>query len=504
MKDKPFHLFLFGIFPPLILFVNNISTISAEQLILPIGIILGIIIVFFLILKPFIKNSLKIGLIISLGLVLFFSYGHAYMLLEDVEIINDLKTKHILLVIPFLLLFIFGTRYFLKTKRKLDNATKIVNAIAISLIIISVVNIADYSLRNTYSLEEISENYKSDFSKLKESPDMYLIILDGYAGKEILEKVYGYDNSKFLKFLDDKGFFIQENGFSNYSTTMSSLSSITNMEYVNYFSEQIGIDKQHESIPLKKISNSKVVDFFNSMGYVTVNYDSGEGAFRNINNADLNFCGKNTFLDSQLIALLLRTSMLNIFYVGLFEDDHRERILCAVEGIPQISKQFEEPTFVMSHMRLPHPPYIFGPNGEHVSPESLESGLSNWDDLDAYLNQVKFSNKIVSEIVEKILDSETPSVIIILSDHGTGYKLNYQNDSSLFEMNQRLQNINFIYFPEEDNVPIYDTITPVNIFRLIFNYYFEAEFELLEDRIFFSKYYTPYNYTEVTELLKTP
>ena len=96
MKDKPFHLFLFGIFPPLILFVNNISTISAEQLILPIGIILGTIIIFFLILKPFIKNSLKIGLIVSLGLVLFFSYGHAYMLLEDVEIVNDLKTKHIL------------------------------------------------------------------------------------------------------------------------------------------------------------------------------------------------------------------------------------------------------------------------------------------------------------------------------------------------------------------------------------------------------------------------
>ena len=502
LKERPFHPFLFGIFPPLILFANNMFSISAEQLVLPTGIILGIIVVFFLSLKPFVRNSLKIGLIVSLALVLFFTYGHAHILLEGVEIVNDLKTKHILLVTPFLLLFIFGTRYFLKTKRKLDNTTKIVNAIAISLIIISLVNITDYGLRNIYSLDESAENRKSNFSNVKSFPDVYFIVLDGYAGKEILTEVYSYDNSEFLKFLEDKGFFVQKKGFSNYATTLNSLSSMINMEYVNYFSEQIGTDKQDEYIPIKKIRNSKVVDFFNSMGYVTINYDSGEGGFRNIENADFNFCGKNTFLDSELMVLLFRTSMLNPFYVGLYEDDHRERILCAVEGISQISKQFEEPVFVIGHMRLPHPPYIFGSNGERVSPDSLESGVNNWDDLDAYLDQVKFANKITSEMVEKILDSETPSVIIILSDHGVAYEMNWDNPS-VFKISQRLQNINFMYFPEGDNVPIYETISPVNTFRLIFNYYFGTELELLEDRMFYSSNYMPYNYTEVTDLFRT-
>ena len=51
-----------------------------------------------------------------------------------------------------------------------------------------------------------------------------------------------------------------------------------------------------------------------------------------------------------------------------------------------------KPNFVFVHMLLPHPPYIFGPNGEHVTPGNSLSG-ENWDNRDAHIDQIKFANK---------------------------------------------------------------------------------------------------------------
>ena len=43
-------------------------------------------------------------------------------------------------------------------------------------------------------------------------------------------------------------------------------------------------------------------------------------------------------------------------------------------------------------------------------------------------------------------------------------------------------------------------MTPVNTFRVLFNDYFNTNFEILEDRVFFSNYEKPYNFIDVTHL----
>jgi len=41
--------------------------------------------------------------------------------------------------------------------------------------------------------------------------------------------------------------------------------------------------------------------------------------------------------------------------------------------------------------------------------------------------------------------------------------------------------LNAYYFPEEGDKLLYDSITPVNTFRILFNYYFGQDFILLDD-----------------------
>lgn len=43
---------------------------------------------------------------------------------------------------------------------------------------------------------------------------------------------------------------------------------------------------------------------------------------------------------------------------------------------------------------------------------------------------------------------------------------------------------------------------PVNTFRLIFNFYFGTDYELLDDRCYFSSYDYPYKFTDVTDEVK--
>ena len=62
---------------------------------------------------------------------------------------------------------------------------------------------------------------------------------------------------------------------------------------------------------------------------------------------------------------------------------------------------------------------------------------------------------------------------------------------------------NAYYFPNIDSKIIHDGITPVNSFRLVLNNYLNGNYELLEDRMYFSTYQNEYNFTDVTLMLNS-
>ena len=123
----------------------------------------------------------------------------------------------------------------------------------------------------------------------------------------------------------------------------------------------------------------------------------------------------------------------------------------------------------------------------------------------AHLEQLKFVNKKIAQVVDQLLDSESPPVIIISSDHGSAFLFdgNLTNwDNPTNEMiKERMDNIMFIYLPSNETDIFYEEITPVNVFRVLFNHYFETDFEILEDKIFFSRDGS-YNFKDVTNIIR--
>ena len=75
-KKKIFHPFLVAVFPILIIYSQNIGRVNYEDLVLPIALLLIFSVGMYFILKIILKNPFKAALIVTIILILLFSYGH--------------------------------------------------------------------------------------------------------------------------------------------------------------------------------------------------------------------------------------------------------------------------------------------------------------------------------------------------------------------------------------------------------------------------------------------
>ena len=66
-----------------------------------------------------------------------------------------------------------------------------------------------------------------------EKPDVFLIVMDEYAGFKTLIEHYKFDNSEFSNRLEANGFFVAKNPISNYNGTLFSTLSLLNMTYLD-------------------------------------------------------------------------------------------------------------------------------------------------------------------------------------------------------------------------------------------------------------------------------
>ena len=251
------------------------------------------------------------------------------------------------------------------------------------------------------------------------------------------------------------------------------------------------------------VQNNKVMKKFNEEGYVIINSYSGMEPTRNFDIASSNLCGRYSgIMNSELTITIIGKSILNPIYVKLFEDVKREQILCVLSELEEVHSRYDKSIFVFAHLLLPHSPYVFGPNGESVSPEKLEArweGLEN--DKEGYLNQLKFTNNKIKQIITRILDeSEISPVIIIQGDHGLKSKVEDWNNPTNKEFRERLSILNAYHIPNNDEL-LYQKITPVNSFRIIINELFNEELVLLPDSSYWFYGESPY-FREITSFLR--
>ncbi|MFA6253380.1 MAG: sulfatase-like hydrolase/transferase [Patescibacteria group bacterium] len=518
-KDILFHPWLFVLIPIISLFENNQDIATAQYLPKPIIIsLLGASVLFFTI-NIIIKNKYKSSIISSIIIISFFyfySFSDIFFVLDSYLAQGLIFYQSLALVVYVFTIIALGFVIAYST-HKFDNTNKLLNFFAGVIVILQVFNIANYQYQHQGSIvdqinfkdQQAGEN--SEIKNVDNLPDVYYIILDGYARQDVLKDIYNYDNSDFINFLKTKGFFVADDSTSNYNQTFLSLASTLNINYLDEVATKVGHESSDRAVLKKLISDNTVNDFFKAKGYTFVSLPSTwVGTYKNIK-SDIYLA--NNLRQNDFEALLVKKTPLFLFSSGAQVKDIAIYIETFLDKIPEIAS-IEAPTFSYIHILSPHPPFIFESNGQvaDIATTCLDGtdgsyyfdvcpgGVEKYQKQ--YVSQLSYLNKRFENIINKILTtSKTPPIIILQSDHGPGSMLDWD---SLKNSNtvERMSILNAYYVPVETKKMLYPSITPVNTFRVLFNSVFGANFEILEDKNYFATWGRPYDFVDVTSQVK--
>ena len=525
------HPFLFAAFPVLFLFARNLHLFHVSVIVAPLVILLLLALVMWVILAFALKSGQKAGLVTSLFLLLLMSYENLFEAIKDfvtsVDTLVGLFIRlditsarlHGALLALFIAIFCLCTWYLIRTRRELHSLTLVANIVGASLVLMTLIDIAVYQVRVESFWRGTEAVQRTDVAAAQPAasetlPNIYYVILDGYARADVLQDLYQHDNTDFIEYLSGKGFYVASESTSNYSKTFLSLASSLNMTYLDELASALGPQSKNARSAVNMIWYSDVARFLKQLGYTTVGFSTGWWGTE-ITEADVYLTPdwEPDFFQRELIGMTPLSFLEGKFVVQDQHAAHRERILYAFDGLPALSG-LDGPVFVFAHIIAPHPPFVFGSQGEEIASDSrftlwdgdyivADGTMTREEYRLRYRDQLLFINHKVREAVDAILsDSARPAIIILQADHGPRSMPEWDGaeNSSLTEW---FSILNAYYLPNGDGAPLYDSITPVNTFRVIFNHYFGAELELLEDESYFSTSDRPWAFTHVTEEIES-
>lgn len=514
-KSIVIHPYLFAINPILFLYAYNLKIVTIDQFIIPSVIVLFVTLCLLYIAKWIFKDYSKVAIIISTFLVLFFSYGH---ILEFLKILDRSWDSVIIIgriryLLPVWILTLTAIIYFVKkTDKNLNNFNNVLNGVSVTLVGLSLIKIGIHEINKVdYPREKIDlksvntqpANFTSEEIN-SELPDIYYIVLDMYNSAEILKELYSYENKEFYQFLRENDFYIAENSKCNYPFTNTSLSSSLNMDYLDSL---INISDENINFAMKTaelIENNKVMQILKSLGYTIVNIGSGSHLTNYNRYADLNI---KPGTNDELIIEIVQSSML-LHVDGLFGEFKRHRILNTFEEIGKIP-EIDKPTFTLAHINVPHGPYVFGKEGERVLFSKMFYENRRWKrgqvEREHYINQLIFTSKASIILVDSILKkSSVKPIIIIQGDHGSATFMpedGFSESPTEIMLKERMGILNAIYLPHDGNNLLYDSMSPVNTFRVILNSRFSMNYDLLEDKHYYIHDWKSNKFIYVTDII---
>jgi hypothetical protein len=504
LKRYPFFIIFFAAFPVLALFAHNVLELELRLLWRPLLISVGWMLLLWGVLSVLLRKPLQATILTALIGVLFYSYGHVYDMLRAIPDIGILLGRHRYLTVLYVLLLTGGAVLIWRVATiGLNNLFSTLNLIGLVLLIYPTYQVFFYQMSiRAATTHAVELTYDDGYPLLPPSggvlPDIYFVVLDGYMRADALMQDMDFDNSEFLNAMRDMGFYVVPCSRSNYGYTMGSLLSTLNMTYlteVAMLQDVLGIDTDDIWLMIR---HSLVRRKLEALGYQSVGFETGYEWTR-MADADI-FLGRGedplafqrlTPFEAMLIkttaGLILVDSQSKLLQQSLADvnypyKDHIDIVTFVLDQLPLLAKN-PAPTFVFAHILVPHVPYVFQPDGSLTTDPNYYSGplataVNDKYERLGYLNSIQFINSHMEEIFAQILaDSETPPIIFVMGDHG-------------LKRENRHQILSLYYLPGITNDPngntteVYETITPVNAFRLIFNRYFGTDYPFVVDLSF--------------------
>jgi hypothetical protein len=492
----PIHPPLVAAFFVLFLFAENaIQMVTIEPLWIPLLVAIAGGVAALLVGALLLRDWLRGGLLATGGVILFFSFGHAWIAIEPYGFPRDwLVALWLVLAFAVLTLAMWARTW-------VRPATLFLNLAAALLVIFNSGSVIGYAVGGAgISLGATRVVPLGDTSV---KPDIYYIVLDRYGNSETMERAYGYDNTPFLDELRARGFAIADDAWANHFKTALSLSSSFNMDYLQ--TDNLPTDHPSSFGPVFSLlsGHRAVPDTLTSLGYEYIHIGNYWEPTASQVDADriLRFSERSAFA-----AALYQTTALSLLSPPITGDDDPETL-----DFPTLARQhtiyaFDQleasvarpgPTYTFAHILVPHPPYVFNADGSFPSRDEVNQRGGKV----SYIDQLEYANARVLKAIDTLQDvpADQQPVIVLMADEGpfpNRYASNEHDfdwlEASDLEIQQKFGILNALYLPGGLDPTRYGfgpRTSPVNEFRIVFNVLWDARLDLLPDLTYLSPDY---------------
>ena len=392
-------------------------------------------------------------------------------------------------LIPFSAIVLAGLIFLIKKLfTKFSRFFLFVNSVWILFILIDVFSMLFYDIQKPSQEIKYAFNLPKTVVADSVKPDIYYIVLDSYSSNVIL-KLMGSDNEAIERKLSNKGFRIVNGSCSNYNLTPFSISSTLNMKYL----EEASTEKKYslnEFLPgVQLVKYNGLFPWLRQQGYNIVNYsffDFPENP-ANIETHDV-WDIEAIFLQQNAGWKVYRDVSWNFNLPALIgadkiqeavdlRDVYDDSVYQRLISTPAIKSS--QPRFIYAHFFSPHIPNSRDSIGNKIP---VNTKLSVPQEMARYTEEIKFVNKRIDTITNALLENpKRPLVIIIQGDHG--YRFYDPQKTS-----EEFPNFCAVYFSNKDYRLLSDTITNVNLFKVVLNTWFNQHIQLDTNRHYFLQY----------------
>lgn len=325
---------------------------------------------------------------------------------------------------------------------------------------------------------------------LVSKPDIFLVVLDGYASSIALRNEFGFDNAEVEAELRSLGYQVPGSAWANYSMTHASIPSLLLMDYPLAQGSAVTPRVEGQLYDVIRGANP-IVEVLRSEGYEFTLVESGWGGSSCGEGVD--HCVASPFLDDATFTIL-ENSLLGPMVRRRFGSAFTVGALHAMGWLLDNGSRLatnEVPDLVVAHVLAPHSPTFLNEACSMRYDQEFEGRVLTRPGYSqpvvgarksAYLRQVGCVNGFVRAFAASLPQGP---VVVLSADHGSDSLGQVFTDPRSWTERQLRERMNIflaVKFPAGCALP--DPVLLVDVFRSLFGCLSGSDLERLPQRFF--------------------
>ncbi len=396
--------------PALQLYASNARELPIRDILLPLAasVLLGLFMLFTL--QLILKDWHLSALIAVVGMALFLNF-HFVVSLVELILGGEARVRWYYLAALLILAILIAGILFIRKHDACAVACKLTLIAVSAILAMNLVTAVPPILQKLKATSYTAGQAKGEDAVL---PNLYFLLLDEYASFEEIEKYYGYDNSAFRAFLQERSFCVSETSHCRFANTVYSVSDIVNLGPVSQASMEYDTLEQ-------LIANGTVYEILESMGYNLYQLGTLYPLPRLLEKSAYSLGSDATTVNGETATELLidRSMLMPLKSIRYWK-------LIAAEGDMALFQFLDDPSHyetkqnraIFFYICSPHAPFYYAADGTHIEDRDA---WTNYTDPGYYLGQYQYITKRVEQSIDVILEHDPNAIILLQSDHGLRY-----------------------------------------------------------------------------------